>query len=39
MTTGKEPLHSKLEIYGRMVEKFIEFNYLCVNIISSQIPV
>ena len=27
MTIGKEPLHCKLEIDGRMVEQVSEFNY------------
>ena len=35
MTTSKEPLRCKLEIDGRMVEQFMKFNYLGVNIVSS----
>ena len=36
MTTSKEPLRCKLEIDGRMVEQFMKFNYLGVNIASSR---
>ena len=36
MTTGKEPILCKLEIVGKMVEKGMDFNYLGVNITSSE---
>ena len=36
ITTSKETTHCKLEIDGKMVEQVMKFNYLGVNVISSE---
>ena len=36
MTISKDPIRFKLEINDRIVEQVMEFNYLAVNITSSE---